>query len=67
MLFIIAMDVFSLLFSKVEEADLLQQLSRRKRLHRVSIYADDVALFLHPTATDISTSLYISQLEIVWR
>jgi hypothetical protein len=62
MLFILAMDVLGLLFSKAEGVGLLQQLSRRKRLHRVSMYADDVALFLHPTTTDISTSLDILQL-----
>jgi hypothetical protein len=53
------MDVLCLLFSKVEEAGLLQQLSNRKKLHRVSIYADDVALFLLPTQNDISTTLDI--------
>jgi hypothetical protein len=62
MLFILAMNVLGLLFSKAEEARLLQQLSRRKKLHRVSIYADDVALFLHPTDADISTTFDILQL-----
>jgi hypothetical protein len=38
-----------LLFSKAEEAGLLQHFCRRKKLHRISIYVDDVALFLHPT------------------
>jgi hypothetical protein len=56
MLFIVVMDVLGLLFSKAEEAGLLQQLSNRKKLH---IYADDVALFLHPTQNDISTTLDI--------
>jgi hypothetical protein len=59
MLFILAIDVLGLLYSKAEGAGLLQQLSRRKRLHRVSMYADDVVLFLHPTAIDISASLDI--------
>lgn len=31
-------------------------------LHHVSMYADDVALFLHPTATDMSTTLDILHL-----
>jgi hypothetical protein len=62
MLFILAMDVLGLLYSKAKEVDLLQQLLRRKWLHRVSMYADDLALFLHPTATDISISLDILQL-----
>jgi hypothetical protein len=53
MLFILVMDVLGYLFSKAEEAGLLQQLAARRKLHRVSIYADDVALFLHPTADEI--------------
>jgi hypothetical protein len=65
MLFILAMDVLGLLYSKAEGAGLLQQPSRRKRLHRVSMYADDVALFLHPTAIDISTSLDILLLFVM--
>jgi hypothetical protein len=62
MLFILAMDVLDLLFSKAEEAGLLQQLSRKKKLHRISICADDVALFLHPSDADISTTLDILNL-----
>jgi hypothetical protein len=62
MLFILVMDVLGLLFSKAEEAGLLQQLSRRKKLHRISIYADDVAMFLHPTAEETSITLDILQL-----
>jgi hypothetical protein len=45
MLFILVMDVLGLLFSRAEEAGLLQQLSTRCKLHRISMYADDVALF----------------------
>jgi hypothetical protein len=62
MLFILVMDVLGLLFSKAEEAGLLQLLSNRKKLHRISIYVDDVALFLHPTQEDISISLEILEL-----
>lgn len=49
MLFILVMDVLGFLFSKAKEAGLLQKLSGRKKIHRISIYADDVPLFLHPT------------------
>jgi hypothetical protein len=49
-------------FSKAEDAGLLQQLSRKKKLHMISIYADDVALFLHPSAADISTTIDILNL-----
>jgi hypothetical protein len=56
------MDVLGLLFSRAEEAGLLQQLCLRKKLQRISIYADDVALFLHPTHSDISITLDILEL-----
>jgi hypothetical protein len=56
------MDVLGLLFSKAKEAGLLQLLSNRKKLHMISIYADVVALFLHPTQDAISTSLEILEL-----
>jgi hypothetical protein len=62
MLFILVMDILGILFNDAEEAGLLQQLSRRKRFHRISIYADDVVLFLHPTSSDISVTLDILQL-----
>jgi hypothetical protein len=61
-LFILVMDVLGLLFSRAEEAGLLQQLCSRKKLHRISINADDVALFLHPTQSDISITLDILEL-----
>jgi hypothetical protein len=50
------------LFNKAEEGGLLQQLSRGKRLHRISMYADDVVLFLHPAPFDISVTLEMLQL-----
>lgn len=60
MLFILVMDILGLLCSR-EEAGLLQQLSRR-RLRRISMSADDVVLFLHSTAADISIVLDILHL-----
>jgi hypothetical protein len=62
MLFILVMDVLVYLFSKAENDGLLQQLSSSKKLHRVSMYADDVVLFLCPTLTDIDLTLSILQL-----
>jgi hypothetical protein len=62
MLFILVMDVLGYIFLKAEEAGLLQQLAARRQLHRVSIYADDVALFLHHTVDEISITLDILQL-----
>jgi hypothetical protein len=61
-MFILVMDVLGSLFSKAEEEGLLQQLSCRRKLHRVSMYADDVALFLHPTPADMALTLDILKL-----
>jgi hypothetical protein len=62
MLFILIMDVLGLLFSRAEQAGLLMDLSPRAHLHRVSMYADDVALFLRPSTVDITTTLDILNL-----
>jgi hypothetical protein len=62
MLFILVMDVLGVFFSRAEEACLLQQLYLGKNLHKISIYADDVVLFLHPTQSDISITLDILEL-----
>jgi hypothetical protein len=62
MLFILVMYVLGFLFSKAEEEGLLQQLSCRNKLHCVSMYADDVALFLHPSTADMALSLDILKL-----
>jgi hypothetical protein len=61
LLFILAMDILVCMFSKAKEG-LLQQLSNRKKFHRISLYADDVALFVHPAAEDLSITLGILQL-----
>jgi hypothetical protein len=61
MLFILVMDVLGYLISKVEKEGLLQPLSARTLQHRVSFYADDVVLFLRPTAEDISVTTDILQ------
>jgi len=42
------------LLTRASEAGLLQPLSRRPIQHRISLYADDVALFFRPAAEDIS-------------
>lgn len=54
MLFILAMDVLSSLFAKVEELRLLEPLAHRHIGHRLSIYADDVVLFSTPRQEDLS-------------
>jgi hypothetical protein len=59
MLFIIVMDALNLLISKAAEAGLLQLLSSRLIQHQVSLYADDVILFLRPSESDIALTLRI--------
>jgi hypothetical protein len=46
MLLILVMDVLGFLVSKAEDEGLLQPLSPRPLPHRISLYADDVVMFL---------------------
>jgi hypothetical protein len=62
MLFILVMDVPSFLVSKAEERELLQPLSARPLQHMLSLYADDVVLFLQPKDQDIQVVLSILKL-----
>lgn len=62
MLFILVMDVLNWMVTRAAEAGLLQPLSRRPIQHRISLYADDVALFLRPAAADITLTLRMLQL-----
>ena len=62
MLFILVMDVLGHMISKAAELGLLQPLSRRALQHRISMYADDVVLFLHPNAADIAVTMDILHL-----
>jgi hypothetical protein len=62
MLFILVMDVLNMMFTRAAEAGLLQPLSRRPIQHRISLYADDVAIFLQPKAADINLSLQLLEL-----
>jgi hypothetical protein len=62
MLFILVMDVLNWMVTRASEAGLLQPLSRRPIQHKISLYADDVALFLRPVASDISLTLRLLQL-----
>jgi len=52
MLFILVMDVLGHMILKAENEGLLQPLSRRSLHHIISIYVDDVVMFLHPEAGD---------------
>lgn len=62
MLFILVMDVLCHLIKKAAEEHMLQPLARRALQHRISLYADDVVLFLRPLASDIEITLNILQL-----
>ena len=54
MLFILVMDVLGQMISKAANEGLLQPLSTRLLQHRISLYTDDVVLFLRPEANDIA-------------
>jgi hypothetical protein len=56
------MDVLNNMVSRASAEGLLQPLSRRPIQHRISLYADDVALFLQPAAEDIALTLEILNL-----
>ena len=53
MQFILVMDVLNSLIEKASNEGLLQPLSTQSIHNHVSLYANDVVLFLHPVATDL--------------
>jgi hypothetical protein len=62
MLFILVMDILNLLISRTAAAGLLQSLSSRPLQHQMSLYADDVVIFLCPTEGNITTTTSILRL-----
>jgi len=62
MLFILVMDILCLMVKMASEEALLQPLASRALQQRISLYADDVVIFLHPAAEDIGVTLDILQL-----
>jgi len=56
MLFILVMDVLNSLFVKAGEEGLLQPLSPRISGQRLSLYADDVALFIKPVDEELQVT-----------
>jgi hypothetical protein len=54
MLFILVMDVLNSLNSKASERGLLQPILRRGSGQQVSIYVDDVVMFLQPHREELS-------------
>jgi hypothetical protein len=59
MLFIIVMDVLNSLFVKASEVGLLQPLSNWTAGQRLSLYADDVALFIKPLEDELNATMAI--------
>jgi hypothetical protein len=62
MLFILVMDVLGHMISKAAEEGMLQSLARRVLQDRISLYADDVVLFLRPEPADIAITMDILHL-----
>jgi hypothetical protein len=62
MLFILVMDLTGFMFKRVAEEGLLQPLARRALEHHISIYTDDVVIFLKPSSEDIAITLDMLQL-----
>ena len=62
MLFILVMDVLCYMVQKAADEDLLQPLARRALQHRISLYANDVVIFLRPAAADMDVTLDILHL-----
>ena len=62
MLFILVMDVLGHMITKATSEGLLLPLSSRGIQHRISMYADDMALFLRPESGDITTTMDILNL-----
>jgi hypothetical protein len=62
MLFILVMDILSLLVQRASKEGRLQPLSSKQLKHRMSLYADDAVIFLRPDPADINLVLDILQL-----
>jgi hypothetical protein len=57
MLFILVMDILCYMVKKASDEGLLQSLAGRALQQRISLYADDVVIFLRPSASDIGVTL----------
>jgi hypothetical protein len=62
MLFILVMDILSLLVQRASKEGRLQPLASRQLNHRISIYADDAVIFMKPDSTNINLVLDILRL-----
>jgi retron-type reverse transcriptase len=59
MIFLLAMELLHILFRKAQDAELLGCLSRECDTFRVSLYADDVAIFINPSEKEFNVVLEI--------
>lgn len=57
--FVLVMDTLNALIVKATDSGLLQPLSSRSIQHQISLYADDVVLFVRPIASDLN---FVSQI-----
>jgi hypothetical protein len=62
MLFLLAMEPLHLLCKKAQELNLLRKLSPACKTFRISLYVDDVALFLNPSEHELKVLDEILQL-----
>jgi hypothetical protein len=62
MLFLLVMEVLNGLFRKADVWSLLLELLPRQILFRVSMYADDLVLFLNPVQGDLQLATAIFDL-----
>ena len=53
LLFVIAMDALTTIVTKAHELKMLQQINGCRPMQRLSLYADDVVLFIKPSLADI--------------
>jgi len=56
------MDVLCYMVKKAADDDMLQPLAQRALQHCISLYADDVVIFLHTSASDLEVMLDLLQL-----
>ena len=54
MLFVIAMETLTAIITKAHDLKILEKLNGCKPLQRLSLYADDVVLFIRPSRADIT-------------
>lgn len=62
MLFLLVIDILDSIFRRFNQSQALLPVNQWRIKHRASFFADDVALFLHPTTSDMATSRRLLEL-----